>query len=140
MTLEEFNAKYIYQYDIDKFGYSEVWEVITPAADGIYYGDCDSYVLTVKYKVEGFADWNVYRCKSNGNGHAILINPEETMVLDNGKQIKDYDKFMEVKVITDLKKVNKFFMWFYMTYGRFKIWCQCKPVQGIDKWLKSLNK
>ena len=73
MTLQEFNSKYHYQLDIDKFGIEDMWEVMEPDSDGIYRGDCESYCLTLKYKVDGFKDLEIwtYTSQDNKSGHCI---------------------------------------------------------------------
>ena len=43
MTLEEFNSKYKYQSDKEKFRFAEVWELPNISKDGYIYGDCESY-------------------------------------------------------------------------------------------------
>ena len=70
MTLEEFNSKYIYTSDEAKYGFSDVWEVIEDN-EGVFEGDCESYCLTLKAKVEGFQNLELYYCHYNGQGHCI---------------------------------------------------------------------
>jgi len=102
MKLNEFNANYIYQTDKDKFGRTEVWEVLELESDGYYKGDCESYCLTLIDKVDGFKDMKLYYCKLNGVGHCIGeldgkwidCNTKQLVrtLPDNYKEIRQYWK------------------------------------------------
>lgn len=106
MTLEEFNSKYVYKTDKDKFGFIEVWE-IPELQDGKYYGDCESYCLFLKNKIEKFQNWELHYCKLNGNGHCVLSNG--ALIIDcNSRKTMLKDKFIEKYNIIELKKYNKF--------------------------------
>lgn len=106
MTLEEFNSKYIYKTDKEKFSFIEVWEV-PKLQDGKYYGDCESYCLFLKNNIEKFEEYDLYFCKLNGKGHCILSNG--AMIIDcNSQKTILKDKFMKKYNITELKKYNKF--------------------------------
>lgn len=106
MTLEEFNSKYVYKTDKEKFGFIEVWEIPELQNDK-YYGDCESYCLFLKNKIEKFEEWELYFCKLNGNGHCVLSNG--ALIIDcNSKKTMLKDKFIEKYKITELKKYNKF--------------------------------
>ena len=106
MRLKEFNSKYTYQSDVDKFGFDEVWE-IPKLQDGKYYGDCESYCLFLKKNVEGFADWELYFCRLNGDGHCVLY--KDGGVIDcNTKRITSYAQYCSRYVVTDFKKYNWF--------------------------------
>lgn len=121
MTLEEFNSKYIYKTDKEKFGFIEVWEV-PKLQDGKYYGDCESYCLFLKNNIEKFEEYDLYFCKLNGNGHCVLSNG--AVIIDcNSKQTILKDKFIEKYKITDLKKYNKFVIYSKLFFG--------KIIQGI---------
>ena len=107
MSLEEFNSKYVYKTDKQKFGFPEVWEIPELEQDGHYYGDCESYALFLKNKIEKFEEWDLYYCKLNGNGHCVLSNG--AMIIDcNSRQTLLRDKFIERYNITDLKRYNYF--------------------------------
>ena len=67
MQLSEFNRLYRYKTDMAKFGRREVWEVLKPP----YEGDCESYVLTLKAKVDGFSKMKLYFCRVHGQGHCV---------------------------------------------------------------------
>jgi hypothetical protein len=107
MTLEDFNSKYRYQSDKEKFGFTEVWDIPELQEDGFYYGDCESYCLFLKNNTEQFEDWDLYHCKLNGIGHCILSN--SAMIIDcNSQKTILKDKFMKKYNIKELKKYNKF--------------------------------
>ena len=40
INLEDFNSKYKYKLDKDKFGFMEVWDISKLQEDGFYYWDC----------------------------------------------------------------------------------------------------
>lgn len=107
MILEEFNSKYKYQSDKEKFGFIEVWEIPELQEDGFYYGDCESYCLFLKNNIEQFENWDLYYCKLNGIGHCVLSNG--TMMIDcNSQKTMLKDKFMQQYNIEGLKKYSKF--------------------------------
>ena len=106
MTLEEFNSKYVYKTDKDKFGFIEVWE-IPELQDGIYYGDCEDYCIFLKKNIEEFADWDYYYCKINGNGHCVLIKDNQ-VICCNIKTVIDLEVYNKLYNVTDLKRYNLF--------------------------------
>lgn len=107
MTLEEFNSKYKYQSDKEKFRFLEVWEIPKLQENGLYYGDCESYCLFLKSNIKQFEDWDLYYCKLNGIGHCILSNG--IMIIDcNSQKTMLKDKFMQKYNIIKFKKYNKF--------------------------------
>lgn len=74
MTLQQFNSKYEYQYDWDKYNtpdWIDIWEIIKPDSNGIYKGDCESYVLSLIEYVEEFKNLQLYYCTIDGVGHCI---------------------------------------------------------------------
>ncbi len=120
MTLEEFNSRYIYKSDKDKFNFFEVWEIPKLEKDGFYYGDCESYCRFLKENIKQFKEWNYYYCKLNGVGHCILSN--EALVIDcNLRQTMLKDKFIEKYKITNLKKYNLFVVFSKIIFSYFYI-------------------
>lgn len=102
MTLQEFNENYEYQSDTQKFGRKEVWEIIRPV-DGRYYGDCESYCLTVNKLVPGFEDAELHYCKINGVGHCVMVS--NGMVLDcNNKKWQSLNYYTTKYKMTELSK------------------------------------
>jgi hypothetical protein len=75
MTLQEFNKNYRYKSDITNYGREEHWVVIEPAEDGLYYGDCEDYVLTIKKLVPEYANLKLVYCKISDVGHCIGETP-----------------------------------------------------------------
>lgn len=71
MRLEKFNRLYKYKSDKILHKRIEYWTVIEPNTEGIYEGDCEDYILTLKDKVEGFKEMELYYCKLNKVGHCI---------------------------------------------------------------------
>lgn len=119
MTLEEFNNLYTYRYDWDKYGtpeWTDIWEIITPASDGRYYGDCESYCLTLQSSVEGMKDLKLYYCLLNGEGHCIGRL--------NGKWIDcNFKEFIETlpENYSTPKEYNKYDVMIKKLYSKFLI-------------------
>ena len=106
MTLEEFNSKYIYKTDKEKFSFIEVWE-IPKLQNGKYYGDCESYCLFLKNNIEKFEEYDLYYCKLDGIGHCVLSNG--ALIIDcNCKQPILKDIYFKQYIISDFKKYSKF--------------------------------
>lgn len=106
MTLEEFNSKYVYKTDKDKFGFIEVWE-IPKLQDGKYYGDCESYCLFLKKNVPEFENWDLYFCKINGNGHCVLY--KDGNIIDcNVRSIANFNSYCEIYKVSEFSKYNRF--------------------------------
>lgn len=121
MELQEFNDKYTYITDKEKFNTSlDVWEVL----DGDECrGDCESYALTLQKKVEGFADWELWYCRLNdGGGHCILYKNGD--VIDcNVKRVVSLEMYIRMYKVSDLKKYH----WFVvaskrLVSGGFLLW------------------
>jgi predicted transglutaminase-like cysteine proteinase len=107
MQLSEFNSNYIYKTDISEHGRVEYWTVMKPDEDGFYYGDCEDYALTVKAKVDGFDDWDLWYCKLSGEGHCILRCGDH--VIDNNtKKIVNVDYYKSIYKVSGMKKYNWF--------------------------------
>ena len=106
MTLEQFNKKYKYQSDKERFNTSlDIWEL--PKDSDIIRADCESYCRFLKNNIDGFSDWDYYYCKVSGYGHCVLSN--EAMIIDcNSQETMLKDKFMQRYNITELKKYSKF--------------------------------
>ena len=123
MTLEEFNKKYIYRNDKEKFGFIEVWE-IPELQEGIYYGDCESYCLFLKKNVPEFKDWDYYFCKFDGNGHCILYKNGD--VIDcNIRDIVTIEQYSRIFKISDIRK-----------YSWFEIFSKRLFAKGFLLWKK----
>lgn len=107
MTLEEFNSKYIYKTDKEKFDFIEVWE-IPKLQNGKYYGDCESYCRFLKNNIPEFKDWDYYYCRlNNGGGHCILL--KEGKVIDcNLRSVVTLEQYFNIYLVTDLAKYHWF--------------------------------
>lgn len=107
MTLQEFNKMYKYQSDIDKYGFSEVWEIPRVSDDGFVYADCESYARYLKNRIPEFKDWNYYYCKLDGVGHCVLVKDND--VIDcNIKRVVSLEQYYRMFTITGLVKYNMF--------------------------------
>jgi len=106
MTLAEFNSKYVYKSDYDKFGTRlDIWEVIKPK-NGLYVGDCESYCLTVQSLIPELRKADLYYCRIHGNGHCILV--KDGYVLDcNCRNWMKIDEYTSVYKMTSLQKYWK---------------------------------
>lgn len=108
MTLQEFNKKYSYKSDFDKYNTSifDIWE-IPKEINGKIESDCESYARFLKSKIYGFNDWNYYYCKLNGEGHCVLI--KNTDVIDcNVRQIVSIEEYCRMFNITELRQYSVF--------------------------------
>ena len=121
MNLKDFNSRYKYQSDIEKYGFSDVWEIIKPNAEGIYKGDCESYARTLKNLIPEFKDWEYYYCKLSGNGHCILHNNCD--VIDcNVKRVVSLEQYNRMFTITELKKYHWFVISSKISFAKVYTW------------------
>lgn len=106
MTLAEFNNKYQYKTDKERFNTSlDIWEL--PQDSNVIKADCESYCRFLKNNIKGFEDWDYYYCKLNGNGHCVLY--KDGNVIDcNIRRIVTYEKYCSLFNITKFKKYNWF--------------------------------
>ncbi len=121
MTLEQFNSKYKYQTDKEKFGFIEVWDIPKLQDDGFYYGDCESYCLFLKNNIEQFENWDLYYCKLNGIGHCVLY--KDGNVIDcNIKSIVSLEYYCKVFIATELKKYHWFVVGSKIAFAKVYTW------------------
>ena len=69
MNLDLFISKYRYKKDKN---YDD-WKASKPDSEGIFYGDCESFVLTAKDLGE---QGNITWCYINNVGHVILVDKD----------------------------------------------------------------
>ena len=121
MTLKEFNNKYQYKTDKDKFGFFEVWDIPKLKDDGFYYGDCEDYAIFLKHNIPQFENWDLYYCKLNGIGHCVLY--KDGHVIDcNIRQIVTYEKYCSLFNITKFKKYNWFVVGSKIMFAKVYTW------------------
>lgn len=121
MTLQDFNKKYKYKSDKQKFGFIEVWEIPKLQEDGFYYGDCESYCLFLKNNIEQFKDWDYYYCKLNGQGHCVLYKNED--VIDcNTQKIVSFEQYRKMYKVTEFKKYNWFVIFSKILFSKAYVW------------------
>lgn len=117
MILVEFNSKYSYQTDTEKYGFSDVWEIIEPDSEGKYRGDCESYARTLKNLIPEFKDWEYYYCKLYGEGHCLLY--KDGNVIDcNVKKVVSFDEYCSMYKVTEFKKYSKFTIISKIIFGK----------------------
>lgn len=120
MTLEEFNSKYVYKTDKDKFGFIEVWE-IPELQDGKYYGDCESYCLFLKKNVPEFGNWDLYFCKINGNGHCVLY--KDGNIIDcNVRGVVSFSNYCKIYKVSEFSKYSKFMVASKLLVSKVLLW------------------
>ena len=120
MNLEEFNSKYVYKTDKEKFGFIEVWE-IPELQNGKYYGDCESYCLFLKKNVPGFKDWDLYFCRINGNGHCILY--KDGSVIDcNVRSVVSFSNYCKIYKVSEFNKYSKFTIVSKLLVSKVLLW------------------
>ena len=121
MTLKEFNNKYQYKTDKDKFGFFEVWDIPKLQDDGFYYGDCEDYAIFLKHNITQFENWDLYYCKLNGNGHCVLY--KDGNVIDcNIKSIVSLEYYNKVFIVTELKKYHWFLVASKIMFAKVYTW------------------
>lgn len=108
MNLKDFNSRYKYQSDKEKFNTSlDVWEIPKQSEDGFIYGDCESYCRYLKNNISEFKDWDYYYCKLNGVGHCVLYKNGD--IIDcNFRAVLSIDAYCRIYDISDFKKYNWF--------------------------------
>ena len=106
MTLKEFNKKYKYQSDKERFNTSlDIWELSKD--EDIIRADCESYCRFLKNNIDEFSDWDYYYCKLSGNGHCVLIKDKD--IIDcNSRSIMSITEYSLRYNILDFKKYNWF--------------------------------
>lgn len=121
MTLKEFNNKYQYKTDKDKFGFFEVWEIPKLQDDGLYYADCESYCRFLKHNIPQFENWDLYYCKLNGIGHCVLYKNGD--VIDcNTQKIVSFEQYCKMYKVTEFKKYNWFVVFSKMLFAKGYLW------------------
>lgn len=107
MTLPEFNKIYKYQSDLEKYGFSEVWEIPKVSGDGFIYADCESYCRYLKNNLPEFKYWEYYYCKLSGNGHCVLHKNGD--IIDcNVRRIVSTEQYYRMFAVTNFSKYSKF--------------------------------
>ena len=121
MTLEEFNSKYSYQSDIEKYGFLDVWEIIELDLEGMYKGDCESYARTLKNLIPEFKDWKYYYCKLYGEGHCLLYKDGD--VIDcNVKHVVSFDEYCRMYKVTEFKPYSAFQVACKIIFAKGYLW------------------
>lgn len=121
MKLEEFNSKYVYKTDKDKFGFIEVWDIPELQEDGKYYGDCESYCLFLRKNVPEFKDWELCFCKINGNGHCILYK-DENVIDCNIKSVVSFGNYSKIYRVSEFSRYNKFTIVSKLLVSKVVLW------------------
>ena len=118
MTLSELNKKFVYKTDKEQFGFNEVWTGLIPV-DNKLIGDCEDYAITLKKEVKEFKDWDYFYCKLFNDGHCILVNKEQTLMIDNNlKRVVSLYDFEKIYEVTELRKYSWFELMFKFTQAK----------------------
>lgn len=78
--LKKLKARFVYKTDISQFGRQEHWQVMS--AEGIVFGDCEDFALTLGKAIYGNYLWMYLKggrlvwCRYHGAGHVILKTKE----------------------------------------------------------------
>ena len=120
MTLEQFNKKYKYQSDKERFNTSlDIWEL--PKDSDIIKADCESYCRYLKNNISWFKDWDYYYCKLSGNGHCMLYKNGD--VIDcNSMVVMSLEQYSRVYSITELKKYSWFVIASKIAFAKVYTW------------------
>lgn len=117
MNLKDFNSKYIYQTDKEKFGFFEVWDIPKLQDDGKYYGDCEDYCIFLKHNIEKFEEWDYYSCTLDNVGHCVLM--KDSLIIDcNCKIIMSFEEYKNFYNVTNLKKYGWFTVFSKFVVGK----------------------
>lgn len=117
MKLKEFNSKYSYKADKNH----DDWSIITPSSDGMYYGDCEDYCLTLKKLTPQFKDWCYYYCKLNGEGNCVLYKNGD--IIDcNTQKIVSFEQYCKIYKVTEFKKYNWFVIFSKILFSKDYVW------------------
>jgi predicted transglutaminase-like cysteine proteinase len=127
MTLDTINSKFTYVTDKEMWGVDEYWCGLMES-DGELWGDCEDYAITLKNNIIQFKEWKYYWCKMNGQGHCILVNPQETLMIDNNtKEITFINDFERVYTITELRPYTKLeLLWKFTQAKVLSVWFKIK--------------
>ena len=117
MTLQDFNKRYKYKTDLKNHERTEHWTIMEPTPTGLYYGDCEDYVLTLIDKVDGFADLELWYCKIGSDGHCIGRALEGTFIDCNFKQLVDIE-VLKRSGFNSFRKYWKIEVWFKKVQAR----------------------
>ena len=121
MTLQEFNKIYKYQSDIEKYGFSEVWEIPQVSDDGFVYADCESYARYLKNNISEFKDWDYYYCKVSGEGHCVLYKDGEVIDCVH-KRVITLEQYMANGKVKDFRKYGRFTVISKIVVGKVLTW------------------
>ena len=110
MNLDLFIQKYKYKQDKN---YDD-WKDITPNSEGVFLGDCESFLLTAqKFGAKGDITW----CKMDKEDHVILVDSGKYLDCDsNGWKLmidmpKTYTKLRKMwKIEIILRKIKGFIL------------------------------
>lgn len=127
MTLTEINKKFEYKTDKEQFGFKELWTGLIPV-DNKLIGDCEDYAITLKKEVKEFKDWDYFYCKIYNDGHCILVNQEQTLMIDNNlKRVVSIYDFKKIYDVKDLKKYSKItLLWKFTQAKIILLWLKLK--------------
>jgi hypothetical protein len=130
MTLQDFNSRYEYVRDMEQWEVDDLWEIME-LKDGKYFGDCESYVLTLIAKVEDFKDLKPWYCKytfPDGTSLAHCIGISGDLAIDcNTKAFISFNKLKEQQGWQEYRPMGTFEVWwniqksklFKVTYKHF---------------------
>ena len=75
----------------------------------------------MKNNVNGFADWDYYYCKLNGEGHCVLFKGGK--VIDcNIKEVVTEESYKSIYNITDFRKYNWFVVLSKIIVAKVYLW------------------
>lgn len=122
MILDEFNLKYRYKSDLEKYGTTlDIWEVISLDADGVYLGDCESYCRTLKKLDSAYKDWDYYYCKLDGVGHCVLYKNGD--VIDcNVQRVVSLERYCRMYGVSEITKYSWFTVVSKIAFAKGYLW------------------
>ena len=130
MTLQQLNNKFRYKTDKEQYGISEYWEELKTSPDGYMYGDCETYSITLKRRVDGFQNWKYWYCKLNDGGHCVLVSPDGSTVIDNNIQ----------KPIMPIEYIDMYTITNFRKYKWYELLWKFGSAKVIGLWFKYISK
>lgn len=135
MNLGELNDNYSYELDKDQFGVPDLWHVMYPDSKGKYYGDCEDYIMTLKFKVDGFKDLEVWTFFNTQSGHCMGKLGDKWIDCNNQKLVDANQLLIPITNWTSKQKLNMFQIYQKRAYSWFLLKLPLPVRKFIYEWL-----
>jgi len=142
MLLEDFNQRYTYVSDSEQYGVGDLWEVIEPNTEGMYAGDCESYIATLIAKVAGMKGLEPWYCKyispdGSAVAHCIGRDPSTGLYIDcNYQKFVTFEQLSKEQGWQTYRKFGKFEWYKGLLYAKAFKKLNRKVAIGLTNWLR----